>query len=271
MADKRYDQFPAGSNDPAQIILTADPSTGELGKIPLSDLGGSQNLQDVTDVGNETNDTVFVFSASVEQSSPGFKFNLDESGNYKSNGWAGAIKQDSSTGHIIIQPSVASGTTGGAPSYATIPFEALPNSNVKFGGNLQATNYGTGGVTGTPATRPVFDASGNIVELVEPKRYVALLFQSGTNDPTATVLENTLGAIVWTRTSIATYLGTLTGAFTIGKTWLVVGTQPFLNNPVIMFIHGTANTVNLEVQINNTQSDDLFPTNGLSVEIRVYP
>jgi hypothetical protein len=37
MPNKRYDQFPAGTYDPAKILLQADPSTGELEKILLGD------------------------------------------------------------------------------------------------------------------------------------------------------------------------------------------------------------------------------------------
>lgn len=36
MANKRYDQFAAGSYDPLRILLTADPATGELKKVALS-------------------------------------------------------------------------------------------------------------------------------------------------------------------------------------------------------------------------------------------
>lgn len=50
------------------------------------------------------------------------------------------------------------------------------------------------------------------------KVYTALLTQTGTNAPTATVLENTLGGtVVWTRTSTGTYAGTLSGAFLVNK------------------------------------------------------
>lgn len=53
------------------------------------------------------------------------------------------------------------------------------------------------------------------------KVYTALLTQSGTDDPTAIVLQNTLGGvIVWTRDSQGVYYGTLSGAFTVGKTFI---------------------------------------------------
>lgn len=40
MANKRYDQFGAGSYDPLRILLTADPSTGELKKVALNTMLG---------------------------------------------------------------------------------------------------------------------------------------------------------------------------------------------------------------------------------------
>ena len=51
------------------------------------------------------------------------------------------------------------------------------------------------------------------------KIYTALLTQSGTNAPVATVLENTLGGtVVWTRTEVGFYQATLMNAFTENKT-----------------------------------------------------
>ena len=50
------------------------------------------------------------------------------------------------------------------------------------------------------------------------KVYRALLTQTGTDAPVATVLENTLGgAVVWTYSDVGVYIGTLTGAFTANK------------------------------------------------------
>lgn len=54
--------------------------------------------------------------------------------------------------------------------------------------------------------------------------YTALLTQSGTDAPTVisngnnTPWQNTIGSIVWTRTGVGAYAGTLNGAFPEGKT-----------------------------------------------------
>jgi len=55
-----------------------------------------------------------------------------------------------------------------------------------------------------------------------PKVYRASLTQSGANPPVATVLENTIGPIVWSRSTDGIYFATLAGAFPSGKT-LVFG------------------------------------------------
>lgn len=50
------------------------------------------------------------------------------------------------------------------------------------------------------------------------KEYIAIINQTGTNAPTATVFKNTIGNIIWTRTNAGNYSAELTGAFTPGKT-----------------------------------------------------
>ena len=54
------------------------------------------------------------------------------------------------------------------------------------------------------------------------KKYIALISQSSTAAPTVIELENTIGPIVWTRSSAGTYLGTLAGVFTVGKTYAMI-------------------------------------------------
>jgi hypothetical protein len=108
------------------------------------------------------------------------------------------------------------------------------------------------------------------------KVYTALLFQNGTDAPTATVLENTLGGTInWTRSGVGSYLGTLTGGtFTNQKT--VVFTQvPGGAGATWGFQYITKRLSNTEVffitQIGNstsTASDDIL--SGVPIEIRVY-
>ena len=54
----------------------------------------------------------------------------------------------------------------------------------------------------------------------------------GTVAPVATVMQNGIGNIVWTRTSLGKYVGTLTGAFTTNKTFALTQSQ-IVSNPAI--------------------------------------
>jgi hypothetical protein len=55
------------------------------------------------------------------------------------------------------------------------------------------------------------------IEVKPYKVYTALLRQDGVSAPVPTILENTLGNIVWSYTNVGTYKGTLTGAFLADK------------------------------------------------------
>ena len=99
------------------------------------------------------------------------------------------------------------------------------------------------------------------------KVYTALITQTGTSAPVATVLENTLGgSIVWTRVNPGIYSGTLTGAFTTDKTILLN------NNPVggvFTNIFSSVNTITIQTRnYSNAQTDDGL--SNTSIEIRVY-
>lgn len=71
--------------------------------------------------------------------------------------------------------------------------------------------------------------NGNLIGSLTKKIYKANLTQSGTNAPAATIFENTIGNIVWTRTGIGTYRGTLTGAFSLTRTWCEIAESAFNN------------------------------------------
>lgn len=78
-------------------------------------------------------------------------------------------------------------------------------------------------LAGTGTRTVVADASGilsaSATSTSTYKVYTALVTQSGTSAPTATVLENTLGGtVVLSRVSAGQYKATLTGAFTANKT-----------------------------------------------------
>jgi hypothetical protein len=99
------------------------------------------------------------------------------------------------------------------------------------------------------------------------KVYTALLTQSGTDAPVATVLENTLGNIVWSYESIGSYNGTLAGAFIENKTFTIItncGGQEanyYINDNNINYV-GIATSDGVEYT-----DELLFKT---PIEIRVY-
>lgn len=99
--------------------------------------------------------------------------------------------------------------------------------------------------------------------------YTALITQSGTAAPIATVLHNTLeGNIVWTRSSAGVYIGTLAGAFTENKT-VVFMSDLSPTRQLKGKIDTAPNTVTIHQTTNiaaYTPVDDLEGT----IEIRVY-
>ena len=124
-------------------------------------------------------------------------------------------------------------------------------------------------------------ANGEIDLGVGVKVYRALLTQTGTDDPVATVLENTLGGeVVWTYRDAGLYAGTREGAFTASKTWLppvnasqtLDGAASFVETS---FFRHNADEVRLQTaQIDaglGTQTLNNNLLNNAYVEILVYP
>jgi len=117
--------------------------------------------------------------------------------------------------------------------------------------------------------------------LASPKKYVALLTQTGTNAPVATVLENSLGGtLVWTYDSVGNYTATLASAFTTNKTALSPINNDYnvsaANNAMAVFGFGIndANSLYLNSGIadangtRNIANDVLYLS---KIEITVYP
>lgn len=103
-------------------------------------------------------------------------------------------------------------------------------------------------------------------------RYVALLTQTGTDAPVATVLENTLGGtVVWSYSAVGTYLATLAGAFTENKTWF--STSAEYNTDFVPF-YNIYRVSDNQVRLLSPEDANGNLTNGwsrASIEIRVYP
>lgn len=98
--------------------------------------------------------------------------------------------------------------------------------------------------------------------------YTALLSQTGTGAPVATVLQNTVGDIVWVRNSGGVYRGTLNGAFPLGKFWSVISYS------------GESVDITLSIERINDNYFLILVNDGIGgdgaltntpIEIRVYP
>jgi hypothetical protein len=106
------------------------------------------------------------------------------------------------------------------------------------------------------------------------KVYSALLSQSGTNAPTVTVLQNTLGDTpIWTRLTTGVYIGTFTNSYLALKTYLIVGstTASYASSNAQIGFSGASsgsNTIGVYTNANGTQVDGVL--DNTSIEIRVY-
>jgi len=101
-------------------------------------------------------------------------------------------------------------------------------------------------------------------------KYIALITQTSTNAPTVIELENTIGPIIWTRTAVGEYEGTLTGAFTNGKTYVTLS-QVYKNSMAVIY-RKTDDII--EIETTNLHSPtaahhDAHLSNN-TLEIRVY-
>lgn len=112
------------------------------------------------------------------------------------------------------------------------------------------------------------------------KVYVANITQSGTDDPVAIVLENTLGVVpTWARFGLGRYTVTATGVFTSDKTTLP-DSKVFIGgedqDEVAMTVWRRTSTDVLLMRIVKPQAlegniEMNYGLQGFTVEIRVYP
>lgn len=115
-----------------------------------------------------------------------------------------------------------------------------------------------------------------LADLVPPagyNKYVALLTQSGTNAPVATVLENTLGVdITWVRIGTGVYQGQIPDPlFLVNKTWAICGQTGLMadSHTQINYNLDTNLVVATFSYPGGSLSDDIL--NYTSIEIRIYP
>jgi glucose/arabinose dehydrogenase len=108
--------------------------------------------------------------------------------------------------------------------------------------------------------------NGDVV--VNSAKYIATISQAGTSDPTVTVLENSIGDIVWTRAAAGRYQGTLTGAFPDQDRLYLYLSNSQQNNYVAIF-RVSANIIEIiTYDFTNTGQDNMLDYN--TIEIRTY-
>jgi hypothetical protein len=106
-----------------------------------------------------------------------------------------------------------------------------------------------------------------VSDFVKPyKVYVALLTQSGTNPPTAIVLENTLGAITFAYDGTGYYYINSSSLFTSNKTGILFGNT---NAGYVKIYSNTTSQLVIEVFDNSGIYTDYGLLNTI-IEIRVY-
>ena len=134
-----------------------------------------------------------------------------------------------------------------------------------------------GTISASPATtanQVVVKSQLDAVAARPYKVYTALLIQTGTSAPIATVLENTLGGVVtWNYVSVGFYQGSLSSAFTLGKTAVFMNTT-MPNSQFIGFVN-SVNSIGVRTYDTSavpfTLTDGKMPnTSYTSIEIRVY-
>jgi len=111
------------------------------------------------------------------------------------------------------------------------------------------------------------------VEALQPtyKVYTALLSTVANNAPTAEILENNIGSIVWTRVAEGFYQATLSNAFTLNKTFVLVGPYD-INNGNVWFVKYSLQSVNSILLYSLDEGGNLVDGLGsnIPIEIRVY-
>lgn len=273
--------FFGASNGPINLIYPITNFYGlDLAYMPTSTVGTVTNSRGIF-IGD-------VFASTIAR---GIDLNVS-SGTGKHNIYSAGSAPNYFAGNVLIGTPTSNGNafrlTGTAelittPTTSAGTYDILTrNTSTGVVEKVASTAYATTAsptFTGTP-TAPTATAGTNTTQVATTAfvqaaigtpylKYVALVSQSGTSAPTATVLENTLGGtVVWARTSAGFYTGTLTGAFTANKTACIISSTStaWIN----MLSRSDVNSVLLQTssQSTNTMSDAmLFDT---FVEIRVY-
>lgn len=134
------------------------------------------------------------------------------------------------------------------------------NSTTVTGGNFSTNASGNAVITGQLT----------VTNINGVKVYRALLTQVGENDPSATVLENTLGGTpLWSYSAEGTYSATLAGAFPVNKVFCRAGGSAFHVDVLFSLYRSDNDSLTLGDRYLGEPTDGMLL--NTPVEILVYP
>lgn len=131
--------------------------------------------------------------------------------------------------------------------------------------------YAAGVVEGDVTPIVIYDQSGGTIGADEPLVYAALVTQSSTSAPVATVVKNSTGTtITWARTNVGIYTATASVAtFTANKTIMLTGSD----NVNIVRTSSTVLTITTTADDGTSgvpaAADGVL--SGTSIKVEVYP
>lgn len=103
--------------------------------------------------------------------------------------------------------------------------------------------------------------------------YTALLTQTGTDAPVATVLENTLGSVSFEYQDVGSYIINCTDCFTVNET-AIMNPVSMYGSSTLYFNAGSTSAINISSIVSDELANDNGILNGSSfkytLEIRVY-
>ena len=145
---------------------------------------------------------------------------------------------------------------------ANVKISELPSAAALDG--TEAAAVVQGGITSQAPIQYISD-------YIRPyKVYSALISQAGTAAPTVTILENTIGNIVWTRISEGQYQAELANAFTLNKTFLLTQQSFASHENVFYALDYTSDTFLYISSFDFAAAVYIDGLTNLSIEIRVY-
>jgi hypothetical protein len=142
---------------------------------------------------------------------------------------------------------------------------SLGNGNPKDGDKGSNFNYELKVLQGLQAIAVALENQ------ITYKVYTALMSQVGTNAPTATILENTLGNIIWARINAGNYRGSLDDTFLLDKLFIPCPSGGFDSAVNISGGGLSYKLVRLNdglIELTTSATDSVL--NYTPIEIRVY-